>query len=55
MPKTRTLPDIPDSEVDMIVQDLKDEGATEVTKTKQANGLWSVTYSPAPRATSDGK
>lgn len=41
MPRVETLTDIPDTEVDQVVNDFKSEGAT-VTKTRQANGMWTV-------------
>lgn len=42
MPHTDVIKDIPDSDVDQVMQDFKDDGAT-ATKQKQANGLWTVT------------
>jgi hypothetical protein len=42
MPRTETLTDVPESEVDQLVQDFKDSGATKVEKTKQANGKYTV-------------
>lgn len=41
MPNVETLTDVSDSDVDQIVSDFEKAGAT-VTKTKQANGLWTV-------------
>jgi hypothetical protein len=42
MPRVETLTDIPDSDVDKVVDDFKRAGATTVTKTRQANGMWTV-------------
>lgn len=41
MPRTETLTDVPDSDVDEKVRDFESEGAT-VTKTKQTGGKWTV-------------
>jgi hypothetical protein len=41
MPRVEVLTDIPDSQVDQVVEDFESEGAT-ATKTRQANGLWTV-------------
>ncbi|MGA2465844.1 MAG: hypothetical protein ABSH06_16010 [Thermodesulfobacteriota bacterium] len=41
MPRVETLTDIPDNDVDKVVSDFESEGAT-VTKTRQANGMWTV-------------
>jgi hypothetical protein len=41
MPRVETLTDIPDSDVYRVVKDFESEGA-KVTKTKQANGMWTV-------------
>jgi hypothetical protein len=49
--RTETLNDVPDSEVEQVVQDYKDEGAT-VTKTRNPDGTWTVTATfPAASAT----
>jgi hypothetical protein len=40
-PRSETLSDIPDSEVNQVVGDYESEGAT-VTKTKQSDGTWTV-------------
>lgn len=42
MPKTEILTDLPDSELAQVVEDFESEGAT-VSKTKQPDGLWTVT------------
>ena len=42
MPHTSEIDDIAPSQVDQVVQDFKDDGATSVTKTQQANGNFSV-------------
>jgi len=36
------LTDIPEKDVDQVVEDYKSEGCTGVTKKKQNNGLWTV-------------
>jgi hypothetical protein len=38
---TRTLTDVPDTDVDELVADFESEGFS-VTKTKQADGNWTV-------------
>jgi hypothetical protein len=38
MPRTETLTDVPANEVDQVVQDFKDAGATDVTKTEEPKG-----------------
>jgi hypothetical protein len=53
MAHQETLSDIPDDEVEEVMEDFKDSGATKVTKTKQANGLWTVTATFADEAASD--
>ncbi len=42
MPKIKELKDVTDDELDELVSDFESEGAT-VQKTKQSNGLWTVT------------
>ena len=42
MPRTERLTDVPDDEVDQLVEDFESVGA-EVTKTKQDDGNWTVT------------
>ena len=42
MTHTSEIDDIPPSQVDQVVQDFKDAGATDVTKTKQSNGNFTV-------------
>jgi Transglycosylase SLT domain len=42
MAHTSEIDDIPPSQVDQVVQDFKDAGATSVTKTQQPNGNFSV-------------
>ncbi len=42
MAKTRTLKNVPPDKVDDVVQQFKDAGATKVTKTKQADGNYTV-------------
>lgn len=42
MPRTETLTDVPVDEVDQVVQDFKDAGATDVQKTKQPDGRYTV-------------
>ena len=42
MPTQETLKDVPASEVDAIVQDFKDAGATNVVKTQQPDGRYTV-------------
>jgi hypothetical protein len=50
MPRTETLTDVPAEDVDQVVQDFKDAGATEAKKTKQPNGKYTVvaTFPDAP-------
>jgi hypothetical protein len=38
----KVLTDVPESEVQQVIDDFKSEGCTQVTKEKQANGLWTV-------------
>jgi hypothetical protein len=42
MPRTSTLTDVPADKVDDVVQDFKDAGATNVEKTKQPDGRYTV-------------
>jgi hypothetical protein len=41
MPVERILRDIPDSQVDKVVEDFESEGCT-ATKDRQDDGLWTV-------------
>ena len=43
MPQTLTVKDVPEDKVDEAVQNLKNAGATNVTKTKQADGKFTLT------------
>ncbi len=43
MPKKETLTDIPADKIDEVIQNYKDSGATEVTKTKQPDGRYTIT------------
>lgn len=43
MPRIEILRDVPDSEVDEVMQDFRDDGATNVRKDKQLDGKWTVT------------
>ncbi len=52
MAHQETLSDIPDDEVEEVMEDFKDSGATKVTKTKQSNGLWTVTATFADESAS---
>ncbi len=42
MSQVRTLTDVPDSEVDKLVQDFKDDGANPVSKIPEPDGEWTV-------------
>ncbi len=42
MPRQEVLTGVPDSEVEMVVKDFEDSGATNVEKEKE-NGTWKVT------------
>ncbi len=42
MAKQKVLTDIPERDVQQVMDDLKSEGCTPVTKEKQSNGLWTV-------------
>jgi len=45
-----TTTDVPDSEVDGVVDGYKLDGASDVQKTRQPNGKWAVTarFPPCP-------
>jgi len=43
MHKVVTITDVPDSDVDEVVKDFKNDGATTVTKVRQDSGHWIVT------------
>jgi len=38
----KILTDIPENEVQQVMDDFESEGCTDVTKEKQPNGLWTV-------------
>jgi hypothetical protein len=40
--RIETIRDVPAAELDRVTQDFKDSGASEVTKTKQPNGKFTV-------------
>ena len=42
MAQQKVLTDIPDKDVQQVIDDFKSEGCDPVTKEKQANGLWTV-------------
>ena len=42
MSVTETIKDIPESELDKVIRDLKDDGCTVEKKEKQPNGKWTV-------------
>lgn len=42
MAKEIVLTDIPEDQVQEVVDDFKSEGCTDVTKERQNNGLWTV-------------
>jgi len=40
--RIETIHDVPESNIDAVVQDFKDSGATGVKKTRQSDGKWTV-------------
>ena len=40
--RIETIRDVPESALNAIAQDLKDSGATEVKKLRQADGKWTI-------------
>jgi hypothetical protein len=42
MATQKVLSDIPDDNVQQVIDDFESEGCSEVTKEKQPNGLWTV-------------
>lgn len=42
MAKQKVLTDIPEDEVQQVIDDFESEGCTEVTREKQPNALWTV-------------
>ncbi len=43
MARTEVLETVPSSEVEDVMQDFRDAGASKVTKTKQSDGNYTVT------------
>ena len=40
--RIETIDDVPESALDDVVRDFKDSGATEVKKSRQRNGKWTI-------------
>jgi len=40
--RIETIHDVPESDIDAVVQDFKDSGATGVKKARQSDGKWTI-------------